>query len=246
MGQKGIRQIAASTLRAIYASSDLIDEEYRKNPVHRQLFLANLQELNYLFHRLRLMKRFGVLGNYLPAFGKIMGLMQYDLFHRYTVDAHTLLLVRILHRFGDDRLDNQDKYGLVAEIYQRIARKDILVIAAIFHDIAKGRGGDHSKLGAADAYEFCLAHGMSEADSKLVRWLVLEHLTMSLTAQKQDILDPNVIADFARAKRVDRDRGWLCHPNGITYLNFTALRQSCRYDIFGNITPCVGCTAVNL
>ncbi|RKM14584.1 hypothetical protein D6E03_09335, partial [Moraxella catarrhalis] len=84
--------------------------------------------LNYLFHRLRLMKRFGVLGNYLPAFGKIMGLMQYDLFHRYTVD------VRILHRFGDDRLDNQDKYGLVAEIYQRIARKDILVIAAIFHD----------------------------------------------------------------------------------------------------------------
>lgn len=197
MGQKGIRQIAASTLRAIYASSDLIDEEYRKNPVHRQLFLANLQELNYLFHRLRLMKRFGVLGNYLPAFGKIMGLMQYDLFHRYTVDAHTLLLVRILHRFGDDSLNNQDKYGLVAEIYQRITRKDILVIAAIFHDIAKGRGGDHSKLGAADAYEFCLTHGMSETDSKLVRWLVLEHLTMSLTAQKQDISDPEVIAKFA-------------------------------------------------
>ncbi|OOR83031.1 [protein-PII] uridylyltransferase [Moraxella canis] len=201
MGQKGIRQIAASTLRAIYAASDVIDEDYRNNPMHRQLFLANLQELNYLFHRLRLMKRFGVLGNYLPAFGKIMGLMQYDLFHRYTVDAHTLLLVRILHRFGDDRVDNQDKYGLVTEVYQRIARKDILVIAAIFHDIAKGRGGDHSKLGAADAYEFCVSHGMSETDSELVRWLVLEHLTMSLIAQKQDISDPEVIAKFAEFTR---------------------------------------------
>ncbi len=195
MGQLGIKQITASTLRAIYQASTHIDDEYRADSEHRRLFLANLQEGNYLFHRLRLMKRFGVLGNYLPAFGKIMGLMQYDLFHRYTVDAHTLLLVRILHRFGDDA--RADNFGLVSEVYQKIVRKDILVIAAIFHDIAKGRGGDHSKLGAVDAYEFCQSHGMSEADSRLVEWLVLEHLTMSLTAQKQDISDPEVIAHFA-------------------------------------------------
>lgn len=195
MGRQGIRQIAASTLRAIYLASSLIDEEYRANEAHQRLFLMNLQEGNYLFHRLRLMKRFGVLGNYLPAFGKIMGLMQYDLFHRYTVDAHTLLLVRILHRFGDET--RAEDFGLVSEVYQKITRKDILVIAAIFHDIAKGRGGDHSKLGAVDAYEFCLAHGMNESDAELVRWLVLEHLAMSLIAQKQDISDPEVIANFA-------------------------------------------------
>ncbi|MFB6347997.1 [protein-PII] uridylyltransferase [Moraxella sp. ZJ142] len=195
MGQQGISQITASTLRAMYLASALVDEKYRSIDEHRRLFLANLQENNYLFHRLRLMKRFGILGNYLPAFGKIMGLMQYDLFHRYTVDAHTLLLVRILHRFADK--NQQDKYDLVSEVYQKIARKDILVIAAIFHDIAKGRGGDHSTLGAVDAYQFCITHGMSEADSQLVQWLVLEHLTMSLTAQKQDISDPEVIAKFA-------------------------------------------------
>lgn len=195
MGRQGIRQITASTLRAICLSSDLIDENYRANSEHQRLFLMNLQEQNYLFHRLRLMKRFGVLGNYLPAFGKIMGLMQYDLFHRYTVDAHTLLLVRILHRFSDETRAND--FGLVGEVYQKITRKDILVIAAIFHDIAKGRGGDHSKLGAKDAYEFCLMHGMSETDAEFVRWLVLEHLAMSLIAQKQDITDPEVIARFA-------------------------------------------------
>ncbi len=194
MGQYGVKRIAAATLRQILAASQLIDENYRENPAHQQLFLANLQERNYLFHRLRLMKRFGVLGNYLPAFGQVMGLMQYDLFHRYTVDAHTLLLIRILHRFGHDKYD---KYGLVSEVYQKIARKDILSIAAIFHDIAKGRGGDHSQLGAVDAYEFCISHGMSERDADLVRWLVAEHLTMSMTAQKQDISDPEVIGQFA-------------------------------------------------
>ncbi|OOS04409.1 UTP--GlnB (protein PII) uridylyltransferase, GlnD [Moraxella cuniculi DSM 21768] len=194
MGQQGINKITAATLRAINQASLLIDDDFRNQSQHRQLFLANLQQSNYLFHRLRLMKRFGVLGNYLPAFGQVMGLMQYDLFHRYTVDAHTLFLVRILHRF---ETDSTGKYGLASEIYQKIARKDILIIAAIFHDIAKGRGGDHAKLGAVDAYQFCLDHGMSESDSQLVRWLVLEHLTMSLTAQKQDISDPDVITRFA-------------------------------------------------
>lgn len=198
MGQHGIKNISANTLQAIYLATVLIDDAYRQNPNHQALFLANLQEPNYLFHRLRFMKRFGVLGAYLPAFGQIMGLMQYDLFHRYTVDAHTLLLIRILHRLTD--LDNevyQQKFDLVSQVYQKINRKDILVIAALFHDIAKGRGGDHSKLGAVDVYEFCTSHGMSESDSQFASWLVQEHLTMSLTAQKQDISDPLVITRFA-------------------------------------------------
>lgn len=198
MGQQGIKKISANTLRAIHLATPLIDDDYRQHPAHQALFLANLQEPNYLFHRLRLMKRFGVLGSYLPAFGQIMGLMQYDLFHRYTVDAHTLLLIRILHRLTD--VDNeiyQQKFDLVSQIYKQIHRKDILVIVALFHDIAKGRGGDHSELGAINVYEFCTSHGMTESDSQFASWLVREHLTMSLTAQKQDISDPDVIARFA-------------------------------------------------
>ncbi|MDO4442195.1 MAG: [protein-PII] uridylyltransferase [Moraxella sp.] len=198
MGIHGIKKIAASTLRALYLASHQIDEQYRSMPKHRALFLANLQEPNFLFHRLRLMKRYGILGNYLPAFGQIMGLMQYDLFHRYTVDAHTLLLIRILHRFGDtSNTEYQQKFDLVSEVYQKINRKDLLVIAAIFHDIAKGRGGDHSELGAVDVYEFAKTHGLDDEDTEFVAWLVREHLTMSLTAQKQDIFDPQIIKTFA-------------------------------------------------
>lgn len=199
MGKHNIKHISAPTLQALHLATPMINEAYHNNPTHKALFLANLQEANYLFHRLRLMKRFGVLGAYLPAFGQIMGLMQYDLFHRYTVDAHTLLLIRILHRLSDrDNEIYQQKFGLVSQIYQQIHRKDILVITALFHDIAKGRGGDHSELGAVDVYEFCQAHGMTEDDSQFCAWLVREHLTMSLTAQKQDISDPNVITRFAK------------------------------------------------
>lgn len=199
MGIHGIKKIAASTLRALYLASQQIDEHYRNLPKHRALFLQNLQESNFLFHRLRLMKRYGILDNYLPAFGQIMGLMQYDLFHRYTVDAHTLLLIRILHRFGDtSNAEYQQKFDLVSEVYQKINRKDLLVIAALFHDIAKGRGGDHSELGAVDVHEFAKTHGLSDEDTKFVAWLVREHLTMSLTAQKQDIFDPEVIRKFAK------------------------------------------------
>lgn len=199
MGQYNIKKIAASTLKALRLASTQIDEAYRQNPTHRALFLANLQENNLLFHRLRIMKRYGILGRYLPAFGQIMGLMQYDLFHRYTVDAHTLLLVRILHRFGNtNNQEYQQKFDLVGEVYQKINRKDLLVIAALFHDIAKGRQGDHSELGAADVEEFARAHGLSEEDTSFVVWLVREHLTMSLTAQKQDIFDPDVIKNFAQ------------------------------------------------
>lgn len=195
MGQQHIRRIAPETLRALALASRQIDSAYRDNPRHRQLFLDNLSEPNFLYHRLRLMKRYGVLGRYLPDFGQIMGLMQYDLFHRYTVDAHTLFLVRLLHRF--EHTDDPD-YWLVHQLCSTLPKRHLLTIAALFHDIAKGRGGDHSTLGATLAQEFCQAHGLSDDDSRLVTWLVQEHLTMSLTAQKKDVHDPSVLGEFAK------------------------------------------------
>ena len=195
MGQYGIKNVRTHTLRALKIASRGIDQVYRDNPTHQALFLANLKEQNYLFHRLRTMNRCGVLGNYIPAFAQVTGLMQYDLFHRYTVDAHTLFLIRILHRFTDPRF--YEDFPLVSAIFQRIERKEILVLAAMFHDIAKGRGGNHSELGQTEAVDFCLAHGMSLADANLVGWLTRYHLLMSLTAQKKDISDPEVVTVFA-------------------------------------------------
>ncbi|WP_201558530.1 [protein-PII] uridylyltransferase [Psychrobacter sp. 72-O-c] len=195
MGQYGIKNVRTKTLRALKIAARGIDQNYRDNPEHQALFLANLKEQNYLFHRLRAMNRYGVLGNYIPAFAQVTGLMQYDLFHRYTVDAHTLFLIRILHRFTDERF-YQD-FPLVSSIFQRIERKEILVLAAMFHDIAKGRGGNHSLLGETESIDFCLAHGMSKADARLVGWLTRYHLLMSMTAQKKDISDPEVVTVFA-------------------------------------------------
>ena len=195
MGQYGIKNVRTHTLRALKIAARGIDQVYRDNPTHQALFLANLKEQNYLFHRLRAMNRYGVLGSYIPAFAQVTGLMQYDLFHRYTVDAHTLFLIRILHRFTDPRF--YEDFPLVSSIFQRIERKEILVLAAMFHDIAKGRGGNHSELGQTESFDFCLAHGMSVADAKLVGWLTRYHLLMSMTAQKKDISDPEVVTIFA-------------------------------------------------
>ncbi len=195
MGQYGIKNVRTHTLRALKIAARGIDQVYRDNPTHQALFLANLKEQNYLFHRLRTMNRYGVLGSYIPAFAQVTGLMQYDLFHRYTVDAHTLFLIRILHRFTDPRFS--EEFPLVSSIFQRIERKEILVLAAMFHDIAKGRGGNHSLLGETESIEFCLAHGMSTADAHLVGWLTRYHLLMSMTAQKKDISDPEVVTLFA-------------------------------------------------
>ncbi|WP_201588049.1 [protein-PII] uridylyltransferase [Psychrobacter jeotgali] len=195
MGQYGIKQVRTRTLRALKIAARGIDQAYRDNPEHQALFLANLKEQNYLFHRLRTMNRYGVLGNYIPAFAQVTGMMQYDLFHRYTVDAHTLFLIRILHRFTDP--EYRQDFPLVSAIFQRIERKEIIVLAAMFHDIAKGRGGNHSELGETEAIEFCLTHGMSKADAHLVGWLTRYHLLMSMTAQKKDIADPEVVTHFA-------------------------------------------------
>lgn len=189
--------IRARTLRLLMlAARHNIDDAFRADPRHRALFMAILRAPYRLYETFHAMKRYGVLGHYLPAFGQIIGLMQYDLFHIYTVDAHTLILLRNLQRLADSSYA-QD-FPVAATVFKRLDRKEIVYLAAIFHDIAKGRGGDHSELGAEDAQTFCLAHGLSQREANLVVWLTRQHLLMSLTAQKKDISDPDVVQAFAR------------------------------------------------
>ncbi|MDM1487493.1 [protein-PII] uridylyltransferase [Acinetobacter towneri] len=190
-----IKGIRARTLRLLALAAKRIDQSFRDDPAHQALFMAILRSPHRLYKTLVTMKRLGVLGNYISAFGQITGLMQYDLFHIYTVDAHTLLLVRNLSRFKEPEFAKA--FPVVSSVFQRLVRRDIIYLAAIFHDIAKGRRGDHSELGAVDAIEFCRKHGFTERECNLVAWLVKNHLLMSVTAQKKDISDPDVVKEFA-------------------------------------------------
>ena len=191
-----IRGVRATTIRALGRSLWLIDEEFRQNPRHHRLFLEILRAPVGVTHELRRMNLYGVLGRYIPAFGRVVGRMQYDLFHAYTVDAHILFVLRNLRRLALPRFEHElpDMSRLMATIQ----RPEVAYLAALFHDIAKGRGGDHSELGAVDAEAFCLEQGLSRYDAKLVAWLVRHHLIFSVTAQKKDISDPKVIQEFAR------------------------------------------------
>ncbi len=190
-----LKGVSASTITAIKRSLHLIDDEFRQNPHNQELFLKIICASEGVTHELRRMNTYGVLGRYIPAFGRIVGRMQYDLFHTYTVDAHTLFVVSNLRRFALARFDHE--FPHCSEIMQSLQKPEIAYLAGLFHDIAKGRGGDHSTLGAVDAESFCLEHGMTRYDARLVAWLVSHHLTLSLTAQKKDISDPIVIRDFA-------------------------------------------------
>src|ERR1700674_5310907 len=191
-----IRGVRASTMRAVARNLWLIDEEFRQNPRHHRLFLEILRSPVGVTHELRRMNTYGVLGRYIPAFGRIVGRMQYDLFHAYTVDAHTLFVVSNLRRFAIPRYDHE--LPEASRVMQQLPRSEVAYLAALFHDIAKGRGGDHSELGAVDAEAFCLEQGLSPYDARLVAWLVRNHLQLSITSQKQDIGDPQAIAAFAR------------------------------------------------
>src|SRR5580704_2813219 len=188
--------VRASTMRAVARSLWLIDEEFRQNPRHHRLFMEILRSPVGVTHELRRMNTYGVLGRYIPAFGRIVGRMQYDLFHAYTVDAHTLFVVSNLRRFAIPRYDQE--LPEASRVMQQLPRSEVAYLAALFHDIAKGRGGDHSELGAVDAEAFCLEQGLSPYDARLVAWLVRNHLMLSITSQKQDIGDPQVISAFAR------------------------------------------------
>jgi [protein-PII] uridylyltransferase len=189
--------VRARTIRLVAASLWLIDEEFRQNPRNHRLFLEILRAPAGVTHELRRMNLYGVLGRYIPAFGRIVGRMQYDLFHAYTVDAHTLFVVSNLRRFALERYDQE--FPKLAQIFRALPKPELGYLAAIFHDIAKGRGGDHSELGAVDAEAFCLEQGLSPYDARLVAWLVRHHLKLSVTAQKQDISDPQVVNSFAHA-----------------------------------------------
>lgn len=191
----GLKGVRASTIRLVRESIGLIDDEFRNDIRNKSLFMEILKQPRYVGTELRRMHRYGVLCAYLPVFGKIQGLMQFDLFHAYTVDEHILFVVRNLRQFTDAQF--AERYPLCKEILQAIPKRELLYLAAIFHDIAKGRGGHHSELGAEDALAFCKLHQLPEFDSKLVAWLVYNHLIMSKTAQRKDINDPEVINYFA-------------------------------------------------
>ena len=170
--------------------------QFRQNPRARRMFMQILCAPPGAPSQLEAMNRYGVLGAYIPQFGRITGRMQYDLFHSYTVDAHILRVVANLRRFGLGQDHEEDPR--LPRIMARIENPAVLYIAGLFHDIAKGRGGDHSELGASEAQEFCEEHGLSARESALAAWLVRHHLTLSMTAQKKDVYDPAVIREFAR------------------------------------------------
>jgi [protein-PII] uridylyltransferase len=191
-----IRGVRAETIRQLTRHLWLIDEEFRQHPRNHRLFFEILSAPVGVTHELRRMNLYGVLGRYIPAFGRIVGRMQYDLFHAYTVDAHTLFVVSNLRRLAMPKYDHE--FPALSRIMQSLPKPELAYLAAIFHDIAKGRGGDHSELGSVDAEAFCLEQGLSRYDARLVAWLVRNHLVLSVTAQKKDISDPKVVNEFAK------------------------------------------------
>lgn len=197
-----LKGMSATTLRALWRAAKLIDDKFRNNPHNHNLFMQILKQPRGVIHELRRMNQLGILGSYLPVFGNIVGQMQHDLFHVYTVDEHILMVVRNLRRFVYPEFAHE--FPLCSRLMNDFKNQEILLIAGLFHDIAKGRGGDHSTLGTTDALEFCKQHNVSTDDSELIGWLVQNHLLMSATAQKQDLSDPEVINQFASKIKNER------------------------------------------
>jgi [protein-PII] uridylyltransferase len=197
-----LTDLSAATLRALWRGQYRIDAAFRRNPVNRERFLEILRQPQGVLHALRRMNLYGILGRYIPAFGRIVGQMQHDLFHVYTVDEHILMVIRNLRRFAEP--EHADENPLCHRLINEFSRPEVLYIAGLFHDIAKGRGGDHSLLGKKDAHTFCVQHQIRRDDSDLIVWLVEYHLILSSTAQKQDLSNPEVIADFAARIKNDR------------------------------------------
>jgi [protein-PII] uridylyltransferase len=198
----GVKGLSARTLRALYNARDLMDGKFRNDPVNRATFRQIVLQHDGITHAMRLMNQTSVLGRYLWVFRRIVGQMQHDLFHVYTVDQHILMVLRNVRRFF--LAEHAHEYPFCSQLGAGWDKPYVLYIAALFHDIAKGRGGDHSVLGTADARRFCKQHGIDREDTNLIEFLVQEHLTMSRIAQKSDLSDPDVIAVFA--KRVGSER----------------------------------------
>ena len=190
-----LQGVRASTIRLIRAHRHLIDHRFRKDIRARTLFIEMFRQHDGLTHATRRMHRYGILSRYLPAFHFVTGLMQFDLFHVYTVDEHILMVIRNMRRFAITK--HADECPRCNEVFTQLPKPELLYLAGLFHDIAKGRGGDHSELGADEARRFCRQHDLSEFDTELVAWLVEMHLVMSYTAQHRDIDDPDVVREFA-------------------------------------------------
>jgi [protein-PII] uridylyltransferase len=197
-----IKGMTARTMRALWHARTLIDDAFRAEPRNRGLFLRILQAPVGLVHALRRMNDLGILGRYLPNFRRIIGQMQHDLFHVYTVDQHIMMVVRNMRRFT--MTEHAHEYPFCSQLIANFRDRWLLYVAALFHDIAKGRGGDHSELGKEDALQFCREHALSDEDTRLVVFLVEHHLTMSQVAQKQDLSDPDVVQAFARLVHDER------------------------------------------
>ncbi len=191
----GTKGLSSRTLRALYNARSVMDAKFRNDPVNRATFLQIIMQHDGLTHAMRLMNQTSVLGRYLWVFRRIVGQMQHDLFHVYTVDQHILMVLRNMRRFFI--VEHAHEYPLCSQLAAGWDKPWILYLAALFHDIAKGRGGDHSKLGARSVRVFCLQHGIAREDARMIEFLVHEHLSMSHTAQKADLSDPDVVLKFA-------------------------------------------------
>lgn len=193
--------MTSRTLRALWQQRRSINATFRRQPENRRLFIELFRQ-THLIHELRRMNQYGILGHYLPAFGRIVGQMQHDLYHVYTVDQHIMQVIRNLRRFT--KLEFAHEYPFCTRLITAFGDHWLLYIAALFHDIAKGRGGDHSKLGKVEARSFCLTHGLNRDNTELIVFLVENHLTMSAIAQKQDLSDPAIIDAFAATVKTER------------------------------------------
>lgn len=191
-----IKGVRASTIRLIREHLHLIDDKFRRDIRARSLFMEIIRQPRRIGHELQRMHRYGVLAAYLPEFARIEGLMQFDLFHVYTVDEHLLFVLQVMRRFSYP-MTEEDQPNLVRQAIERIPKLELLYIAALYHDVGKGTGRDHSDVGASEVTAFCQNHGLSPYDTRLVAWLVENHLVMSATSQREDIYDPAVIERFA-------------------------------------------------
>jgi [protein-PII] uridylyltransferase len=198
----GLKGLSARTLRALYNARNAMDGDFRRDPVNRAQFVEILRQPMGQTHVLRLMNQTSVLGRYLWVFRRIVGQMQHDLFHVYTVDQHILMVMRNVRRFFIP--EHAHEYPFCSQLASQFERPYVLYVAALFHDVAKGRGGDHSDIGGAEVRRFCREHGIAADDARLIEFLVRQHLTMSHVAQKEDLSDPEVIAAFAAQVRDER------------------------------------------
>ncbi len=194
--QPEIKGVRADTIRLLRENRHLIDEDFRNDIRNTSLFIELFKCKIGVHRNLRRMNRYGILGRYLPEFGFIVGQMQHDLFHIYTVDAHTLNLIKHLRKLQYTQVS--EKFPLASKLMAKLPKPELIYMAGLYHDIGKGRQGDHSEIGAVDAEAFCQRHQLPLWDSRLIVWLVQNHLMMSTTAQRKDLSDPQVIHDFAQ------------------------------------------------